>query len=417
MKLALCGGEAVRTRPFLSWPQFGDEERQSLSQLLQSGTWGGYSPKVKEFEDAFCKFQQVKHGVCCCNGTVALELALRAIGIACGDEVIVPPYTFAATATAVLLCHGCPVFVDIDPITFGLSPTAVEAAITPRTRAIIAVHFGGHPADMDALCAIAESRGIALIEDAAHAHGATWRGIPVGNFGVAATFSFQAFKLITAGEGGIVLTNSSSIADKVWSYCNQGRRRDTGWFEHFTLGSNYRMTGFQAAILCAQLQRLPVQTGVRVKNVQYFRERLRSFRGIFLSDDDTRVGRNPYYLLTLRYDSSFFKGVERDIVIRALQAEGIPAQPSYPHPLYRNRVFHSSQLPPCNCGSWHSQQKYESLCLVEGERICRDGIWLEQNVFAGGHEDVDDVLAAFEKVQVLASSLGDFQQSVENSHI
>ena len=411
MSLSLLGGSPVRTRSFLPWPQHGEEEQNSLMELLRSGSWGGYSPKVEEFEAAFAKFHQVKYGICCSNGTVALELALRAVGVVPGDEVIVPPFTFVATATAVLLCGGFPIFVDIDPQTCTLSPAAVEAAITRRTRAMIPVHFGGHPADMDALCAIAEKHKIAIIEDAAHAHGAIWRDSSVGNFGVAAAFSFQAFKLITAGEGGIVLTNSSTVAERVWSYCNQGRRKGMGWHEHFTLGSNYRITGLQAAVLCEQLRRLPGQISTRTENVSYFRELLRSFRGISLAEDDARVRRHPYYLVTLRYDSSFFGGIERDIVIEALRAEGIPVLPTYPFPLYRNELFNNSQLLQSKPGPGQGRQHYESLHLEHAEQVCKDGIWLEQNVFLGRRCDIEDVVAAFEKVQRLSSSLLGFQRS------
>ena len=213
MTLALLGGQPVRQRPFLDWPVFGREEEESLQEVLRSRAWGGYSAQVEELEAAFARMHGVRHAICCCNGTVALEVALRALDLECGEEVIVPPITFVSTATAVLICHGVPVFADIDPKTLNLFPPAVEASITSRTRAIIAVHFGGHPADLDALTAIAARHDVALIEDAAHAHGAAWRGTPVGNFGVVATFSFQAFKLMTAGEGGVVLTNSSAIAE------------------------------------------------------------------------------------------------------------------------------------------------------------------------------------------------------------
>jgi len=247
MDLALVGGNPVRTHPFPAWPSFGEDEANSLLEVLRNGSWGGYSEKVAEFESAFSALHRTKYAVSCANGTVALESALHAVGISCGDEVIVPAITFVATATSVLLCHGVPVFADIDPATLNLSPAAAEHAISPRTRAIIVVHFGGQPADMDAFQSLAERHHIALIEDAAHAHGAIWRGLPVGNFGVAATFSFQGFKLVTSGEGGIVITNSSEVAEKVWGYCNQGRRKGGGWFEHFTLGTNYRITGFQAA--------------------------------------------------------------------------------------------------------------------------------------------------------------------------
>jgi dTDP-4-amino-4,6-dideoxygalactose transaminase len=268
---------------------------------------------------------------------------------------------------------------------------------------------------MDALTATAARRHLALIEDAAHAHGAAWRGTPVGNFGVAATFSFQAFKLMTAGEGGVVLTNSSAIAEKVWSYCNLGRREGAGWFEHFTLGSNYRLTGFQAAVLGAQLKRLPEQNRLRGENVRYFREQMRSFRGLALAEDDGRVSHHPHYIITLRYDPAAFAGVQRDLFLRALHAEGISAQPTYPYPLYRNPLFRKESLPPCGCGKWSTPQDYESLFLPESERICKEGIWLEHHVFLGTRQDVDDVIAAFEKIQQRAGSLLQLQESSQES--
>ena len=409
MELALEGGQPVRRKPFSTWPAFGDAEEKSLLEVLRSGSWGGYNEKVNQFEESFAALHKIRYAISCANGTVALEVALRALGIQCGDEIIVPPFTFVSTATSVLLCHGVPVFVDIDPATFNISPSAVEAAITPRTRAIIAVHFGGHPADMDALTGIAKRHGVALIEDAAHAHAATWRDTPVGNFGSAATFSFQAFKLVTSGEGGVIVTNSSELAEKIWGYCNQGRRRGSGWFEHFTLGSNYRITGFQAALLCAQLEKLPEQIRTRTENVRYLRERLREFPGITIAEDDPRVGRHPHYLVTLRYDQRGVGGVERDLFIQALQAEGIPAQPTYPYPLYRNPLFRKDALPLCRCGAWEASQEYDSLFLPESERICQDGIWLEHYLFLGTRKDVDDVLAAFEKVRRFAPYLRDSQ--------
>ena len=413
MDLALFGGPPIRPKRFSPWPAYGKEEENALLEVLHSRFWGGYNEKVKEFESTFACLQGVQHAIACANGTVALEAALSAIGIQCGDEVIVPPITFVSTATAVLSRHGVPVFADIDPSTLNLSPQAVEPVISPRTRAILPVHFGGHPADVDALGAIARQHGLAIIEDAAHAHGAAWRGIPVGNFGVAATFSFQAFKLVTAGEGGAILTNSKEVAEKVWSHCNLGRRAGGGWFEHFAVGTNYRLTGFQAAVLCEQLKRLPEQTSVRAENVRYFRQRIRTFQGLMLAEDDQRVSSHPHYIITLRYDPAAFAGVERDLFLRALQAEGIPAQPTYPYPLYRNPLFQS--LPPCGCGNWSSPQDYKSLFLPESERICKDGIWLEHYLFLGNRQDVDDILAAFEKIQERAGSLSQHAISSEAS--
>jgi dTDP-4-amino-4,6-dideoxygalactose transaminase len=413
MELALLGGNPVRKTPFLSWPLFEEEESSSLLQVLKNGRWGGYNEKVAEFESAFAAMHKTKYAISCANGTVALELALRAAGIGCGDEVIVPPITFVATATAVLLCHGVPVFADIDPETLNMSAAAAEQAITARTRAIIVVHFGGQPADMDAFRSLAERHHLSLIEDAAHAHGAVWSGLPVGNFGMAATFSFQNFKLVTSGEGGILITNSSEIADKVWEYCNQGRRKGAGWFEHFSVGTNYRITGFQAAVLTQQLRRLPEQTRTREQNVSYFRRQLDSTPGFKMSKVDARVERHPNYLITLRYQSQDFDGASREAVIQALRAEGVPAQPVYPYPLYRNLLFRD--LPACRCGTWHAAQDYSSLSLPESERLCREGIWLEHNLFLGGRHDVDDVLAALHKVRENAASLLEYERAGSTS--
>lgn len=405
MKLALSGGTPIRRKPFPSWPIFGNSEEEALIQALRSGSWGGYNNKVEEFEATFAAMHGTHHAISCANGTVALEVALRAAGIKCGDEVIVPPFTFVATATSVLLCHGCPVFADIDPVTLNLSPASVEAAITPRTKAVVVVHFGGHPADMDAFTAISRKYSVALIEDCAHAHGAVWGGKPVGSFGIAGTFSFQAFKLITAGEGGMVLTNSTEIAESVWAYCNQGRKKNFGWFEHYTLGTNYRLTAFQAALLGEQLKKLPGQTQMRIQNVYYFREQLASLPGFRIAPVHPKVQNHPHYLVTLRYISSEMEGVSRGTVLQALQAEGVPAVPTYPYPLYRNPLFTTDQLPPCHCGSWKPAQDYKGLHLPESERVCRDGIWLEHNLFLGTRNDIDDVIAAFHKVQQNAAAL------------
>jgi dTDP-4-amino-4,6-dideoxygalactose transaminase len=345
---------------------------------------------VKELELRFAELHGTPHAISCSNGTVALQVALLALGIKPGDEVIVPPFTFVASASAVLLCGASPVFADIDPETFNLSVAAAEAAITPRTRAIVVVHFGGRPAEMDAFQALARKHGLALLEDAAHAHGARWMGTPTGAWGDAATFSFQEFKLITAGEGGIILTKSADVAEKCWAFCNQGRKRGAGWFDHFTLGTNYRLTGFQAAVLNAQLRRLPGQTRTRAANTAYLRERLREVPGLRLPDDDPRIEQQPYYLLTFWYNAEGFHGLPRDTVLAALKAEGAPFKATYPHPLYRNSIFSPQQ---------------QKLFLPVAERVCREGVWLSHNALLGNRSDVDDLLEALHKVRRFAGTL------------
>jgi dTDP-4-amino-4,6-dideoxygalactose transaminase len=405
MTLAILGGQPVRSQEFPAWPAFSSDEESALIKVLRSGKWGGYGEEVQAFEQSFRKLQQVKFGIACSNGTVALEVALRAIGIECGDEVIVTPFSFIASASAILLCQGIPVFVDIDPATMNITPAAIEAAITPRTRAIVVVHFGGHPAEMDAITAIASKHGLSIVEDCAHALGARWRETPVGNFGTVGTFSFQAFKLATAGEGGAVATNDASIAEAVWGYCNQGRRKGAAWYEHYTLGTNYRLTAFQGAVLDVQLKRVQEQTALRTRNADYLRSQLQDFNGITTGATSEFVQDHPQYLMTLRYDASAFSGIPRAAFIAAMEAEGIPFRAVYPHPLYRNALFSRESLARHGGQGWSSIPDYGTLHLEECERICAEGLWLEHQLFLGTQRDMDDILAALYKVRENRSML------------
>ncbi|RIK36676.1 MAG: DegT/DnrJ/EryC1/StrS family aminotransferase, partial [Chloroflexi bacterium] len=254
-ELAIHGGSPVRSEPWPRWPQWGEAEAQRVQEVLESGVWGGFNPAVKEFEAAFAKRHQAKHCITAVNGTLTLEAALRVMGVGPGDEVIVPPYTFIATANAVRLVGATPVFVDIEPDTYNLDIDCMAAAIGPKTKAVIPVHFAGLPVDMDRLLSLAEQHGLAVIEDAAHAHGSTWKGTPMGTLGHIGSFSLQASKNLTAGEGGILITNDDDLAAKLWSFANQGRSPEGAWYEHGMLGSNLRMTGWQAGLLLAQMER------------------------------------------------------------------------------------------------------------------------------------------------------------------
>src|SRR6201984_1440584 len=198
-ELALFGGKRTKTKPFPLWPQFDDAERKALTEVLESRVWWRTpGTKTLEFERAFAEFHGARHGIAVTNGTAALEVTMAALGIGPGDEVIVPDFTFVATASAVLFANALPVLVDVLPDTYCIDPDLTEAAITPHTKAIGAVHMGGHPADLDALKDLADRKGIALVEDCAHAHASEWRGKRVGTVGIGGTFSFQASKLMTA---------------------------------------------------------------------------------------------------------------------------------------------------------------------------------------------------------------------------
>ena len=220
--------------------------------------YSGY--KDLEFEKAFAAYHGARHGIAVTNGTAALEVAMAALNIGPGDEVIVPDFTFVATASAVLFANALPVMVDVDPESHCLDPVLTEAAITSKTKVIIAVNMGGHPADLDALSELARRHGIHLIEDSAHAHGSEWRGKKIGTFGTAATFSFQSSKLMTAGEGGIIISSDDAFERQARSVHDCGRMPGEWFYSHFIYGSNYRLSEWQGAILNVQLGRLAGQT-------------------------------------------------------------------------------------------------------------------------------------------------------------
>lgn len=229
--------------------------------MVRSGKWGGTGRvMLPELEEKFAALHDARYAVSIVNGTIGISVALMAAEVKTGDEVIMPSYTFIATATAALLYGAIPVFVDLEPDTLLLDPDKVEAAITPRTKAIVAVHIAGSPANMTRLKEIADKHGLKLIEDAVQAVGAQWEGRAAGAIGDMGTFSFQTSKNLTTGEGGIILTNDEALADRAWSLANVGRVRNGGWYQHEEIGWNLRMTEFQAAILLAQLTRLEEQT-------------------------------------------------------------------------------------------------------------------------------------------------------------
>ena len=383
-KLAILGGEPVRTRPFAKWPVFDERERAGILDVLESGLWGGYSPKVQELEQTFADFHETHHGVTAANGTVTLEVALAATGVRPGDEVIVPPISFIATATAVLRAGAVPVFADIDETACNLDPHCVAEAVTPRTRALIPVHFAGQPADMDALLAIAREHDLIVIEDCAHAHGASWRGRKVGSFGHFGSFSFQASKNMTAGEGGMLVTRDERLAEQARSICNQGRRSGGGWYEHVRLGTNHRLNGWQAAVLLAQLSRLPSQLQKRADNARFLVEELRQFDIVTTPVVDEMVTCHSQYLFLLKLKLDQHPGLTKEKFARALSAEGIPCAEGYPHPLYENKVF-------------QNHANLRGACPA-AEQMCADTFWVSHEIMLAEKDDLDDFVLAVSRV-------------------
>jgi dTDP-4-amino-4,6-dideoxygalactose transaminase len=389
-RLAIAGGKPVRTKPFARWPVFGDTEKAALLGVLESGVWGGYSPKVREFEEAFARFQETRYAVSASNGTVTLEAALLAGGIGPGDEVIVPPITFIATAAAVLRVGAVPVFADIGS-DYNIDPSRIQEALSERSQAMIAVHFAGRPADMDRIAEIASKAGLMVIEDAAHAHGAKWKGGSVGNFSDIASFSFQESKNLTAGEGGILTGNNAVLIDAARSFFNQGRVPGGAWYEHENLGTNQRLTGWQAAVLLAQLERLPEQLARRAENATYLDEKLRGADFIEPLIPDLRVTRHSHYLYPIRLRLDRLAGINKDLFVKALTAEGIPGAGSYPHPLYENKVFQKYQYRRTEC--------------PEALRMCRESFWVSHAIMLAEPEDLDDFVSALSKVAANAAEM------------
>ena len=327
-----------------SWPVSGPRERELLDEVLSSDRWGGYHPFVGRFEQEFAAFQQCRFGLSACNGTVTIEMALEALGIGEGDEVIVPAISFISTATAVSRVRATPVFVDIEPDTFNIDPERIREAIGPKTRAIIPVHFGGPMADMDAIAAVASAHGLPILEDAAHAHGSEWNGTRAGSIGAISSFSFQNGKVMTAGEGGILLSNDEALIDRAREILDQGRRKGEPWFFHYTLGTNYRITAWQSAVLIAQLERLPEQNQRRARNVAIIRDSLADVPGLHFQRVPEAARVHTNYLLLGWLDG------DRNAFHKKLTGAGFPCTPFYPHTLYANPLYRdrtNCRVMPC----------------------------------------------------------------------
>ena len=381
--LAADGGDALRTAPYPAWPALVPGDLENVQEVLETAGWGGSSQVVEDFERLFALYHDALFGIAVSSGSMGLELALHALEIRPGDEVIVPAHSFIATATAVCRVGGTPVFVDIEPDTYNIDPVRVAEALSGSTRAMIPVHFGGVVADMDRLGAVAKDSGLKLIEDAAHAHGAEWYGTRAGGMGAAGVFSFQNSKAMTAGEGGILITSDEALAVKARSIANGGRLLGKGWFEHFEVGTNLRITAMQACLLIGQLERLPDQIRHREANLARFEEELGGVEGLQLQQAPDGATIQTRYIVPGRVDEYLF-GASRDRFVAAVQAEGIPVRPFYPHPLYGNPLFDG--------------QPHRVLPCPVAERATRDSFWLPLNVFMGTADDAADAGRAIAKV-------------------
>jgi dTDP-4-amino-4,6-dideoxygalactose transaminase len=328
------------------WPIYGDEEAEALREVVGSGCWSHAAPEgyvgrfEPAFERAFADFHTARHGLCVANGTVALQLALEALDIGYGDEVIVPGLTWQATAAAVLDVNAVPILVDIEPDTYCLDPAAVEAAIGNRTRAVIAVHLYNSLADLDRLREICAKHDLHLLEDCAHSHGSAWNGRGVGSVGAVGCFSFQSSKSLTCGEGGFVMTNESSLAERLDSLRNCGRRPAWASADWSPIQSgNYRLSEWQAAILATQFVRFPGQLERRASNASRLDAAFAELPGLHPMRRRTEMTRHGLYAYVVRYDGSAFCGLPAPAFRAALQERtGVPVGTTY-EPLSRSPLY------------------------------------------------------------------------------
>jgi dTDP-4-amino-4,6-dideoxygalactose transaminase len=398
-QLALAGGRPACDSQWPAWPIHDESEERALLEVLRSGEWW-YGARVGQFEREFAAFQGAAHGVSCTNGTTAIEMGLRALGVLPGDEVIVPPYTFIATASAVITIGAVPVFADIEPDTLCLDPRDAARKVTSRTKAVVPVHVGGRIADMAAINRRAEEHDLAVLEDAAHAWGSQWRGRGAGTLGRCGTFSFQVSKNITAGEGGILVTDDQELADLCRSYSHCGRAREGNWYDHPLLGSNLRITEFQAAILLAQLGRLEEQTLRRERSAALLDEALADLPGIRLLAPAAEMTRRSYHMYVFRVDEAGL-GASRATFLKALAAEGVPASEGWYQPLYRNGLFTNAAVGPRHgirapLAGLHVD--YTDVECPVCEQVCRDAVWIPQNVLLAEEPQIRRLAEAIRKV-------------------
>ena len=396
--LAVNGGPKTIEKVF-PWPVYDDREINAVAEIVRSGDWANPNcdGKIAEFEKKFAAYCGTKYAITCVNGSVALRLALIACGVKPGDEVIIPPYTFIATASIVVEANCVPVFADIEPDTYNLDPLAVEKAITSKTRAIIPVHFAGQACLMDELTGIAEKHGIKIIEDAAHAHGGEYKGRKLGSIGHLGCFSFQSSKNMTSGEGGVVTTNDEELANMVDSLRNVGRVKGGEWYEHHYLGCNYRMTQLQTALLLLQLERLEEQTLTRNRNGLYLNELLSQINGINPLTRGHGETLHTYHLYIFRYDKSYFNNLSKQEFSNMLAAEGVPCFMGYPKPLYRQEVFLQRNF---LCYAIPDEVDYNQVYCPVTEKACyEEGVWILQHAMLGTKDDMKKFAEVITKIQ------------------
>ena len=398
-KLAINGGvPAAKDWIPTRWPIYDDRERKALIETLESGSWCCMrkpDSKVGNFEREFAEYIGTKYATCVNAGTSALELGFRSCDIEPGDEVIVTAVSFVASASAIVLAGGVPVFVDVDPETYQMSPDAVEAAITDRTRVVETVHYGGYPADMDRIREIAEKHNLFIVEDCAEGHGTEWKGKKIGSLGDIGAFSFQMGKNLTCGDGGAMTYSNDELAVSCYSYSRYGNIPGGERYVHYIPAGNFRMSEFLGAILSVQLSRHPEQTEIRYQNGEYFAQEVEKVGGISALKRDPRITKRGYYFYFLRYDSSKWGGVHRNKFREVLAAEGVGTGTAHNDPIYMNPAFQNIKRSLLH----GSEMDYTKVHCPEAERIYNSEVIALGKDFLMERGNVDMILETLHKMR------------------
>jgi len=402
-KLAVNGGpaEAAELKQKMpKWPRATEKAKKALLEALESGKWCRIyeGSRAEQFEKAFAAYHDAKHGIAVANGTVSLELALKAGGIGYEDEVLVPAVTFIASASAVTEVGAVPVFADVDPETGQISPQSIEDSATDKTKAALVVHYGGYPVDFDKILPVAKRNRLFLVEDCAHAHGTEWKGRKVGAIGGMGSFSFQESKSLASGEGGMVLTDDDELEKRARLIHNIGREVGKLGYGHYVLSSNYRLSELQAALLLANMDELPKEVDQKDADGAYLADELRRIGGVEPLKKDPRITKRGYYFFIARYDQQEFSGLPKTKFLAALNAEGVPAGNGYGVPLYKQPAFTKENLKGI-IPKGVKTPDYERLRLPGAEKFMDEQVTIPHQVLLSGREGMDLIVNSVRKIK------------------
>lgn len=411
-ELAIFGGPKTRTEAYPAWPVWDQRDIDAVTEVIKSGRWGGYpfpGPKTAELAKKFSELQGGGYAVPMINGTVTMEVALRAAGIGWGDEVIVPAYSFQATASAPMCAGAIPIIVDVDRNTYCLDAKAAEQAITSKTRAIIPVHLGSNMADMDAIMALADKYNLIVVEDCAHAHGAKWNGRGAGTIGHFGSFSLQSSKTLTSGEGGILLCKSAEHSALAASIIDCGRPHALGGGADDAnglamQGGNFRMSELQSAMALVGIERFSGQAKQREEMAAYMDESLSEIKGVRVLKRDERHTTRSFYRYIFAIDPAEF-GVEHGVLCSALDAEGVDCWTGYAA-MHNYDLFQPQRSKLAVPNAFPEYFDFKNMNLPEATRACEhEAVWLDEAIFREGPKGVDDAIAAIKKIQKNADEL------------